>query len=67
MLDLRDVMLEVTAEMQTIALEFAAEIAQPMMKQKFLEMWATLPDEMKQQFAEEKPAEYQRLMDEIKE
>jgi hypothetical protein len=63
MFDLRDLMLEASAELQDILREVAAEIAEPQMMEQFAEMWATLPMEMREQFANEKPEEYQRLMD----
>lgn len=66
MFDLRDLMLEASAELQDILREVAQEIAEPQMMEQFAEMWAMLPMEMREQFAREKPEEYQRLMDLLK-
>jgi hypothetical protein len=64
--DLRDVMLEATARAQKLLMEFQKQIAMPMMKGKMAEMWQTLPDEMKERFAKEKPNEYHALMEALK-
>jgi len=60
--DLRDVMLEATAEVQELIREVMTELAEPQMKAKVREAWMSAPDEMKDQFANERPEEYRALM-----
>ena len=65
-IDYSDLMLEATANVQSIMLEFQNKLAKPMMKKKFAEMWMGMPDEMKQKFATEQPEAYQALQDTLK-
>ena len=59
--DLRDLMLEATAEIQEIIREVMTDLTAPQIKQKILESWTTAPDELKEQFAQERPEEYQAI------
>lgn len=65
-LDIRDVMLEATAEVQEIIREVIADLTAPQVREKLLESWATAPEELKEMFATERPEEYAALMDLMK-
>lgn len=60
--DLRDLLLEVTAEITEIIRETMQELAAPQMEQDVRLAWATAPEEMKEQFRNERPQEYSALM-----
>jgi hypothetical protein len=62
-LDYSDLILEATANVQSIMLEFQNKLAKPMMKKKFAEMWMGMPDEMKQKFASDNPEAYKALQE----
>ncbi len=64
--DPRDILLEVTAEMQAIIREVMTDLTAPQMQSKLLETWTTAPDELKEQFAQARPEEYQALMQMMK-
>lgn len=64
-LDMRDILLEATAEVQEIFREVLEELAEPMEAEKVRLMWAQLPDEAKEQFMRENPEEYRMLMEEM--
>lgn len=60
--DMKDVILEVQAEMMEIVREVMQEIAIPQIKLGGRKLWATMPDEMKEQFKAERPNEYAEFM-----
>ena len=62
-LDLNDLMLEATAEVQEIIREIMEELAEPHMKEQAAAMWARMPDEMKELYAQERPEEYRAIME----
>ena len=62
-LDLRDLMLEATAEVQEIVREVLTELAEPQAMNDVHQMWSQMPDQMKEQFASENPEDYQAMMD----
>lgn len=64
-MDLRDIMLEATAEVQQILRELLQELTAEVDKDQVRMMWAQLPDEAKEQFMRENPDEYRMLMDEM--
>lgn len=53
--DLNDIMLEATAEVQEIMRELMQELGQPRNLREIEQAWATAPDEMKDQFASDRP------------
>jgi len=59
-------MLQATAEVQSLFMDFKKEMAMPQMKSQFALMWAQLPADMKEKFAAEKPEEYAALMNSLK-
>ena len=61
--DMRDLMLEATAEVQEIMRELMQEFTMPMMRAQIKQMWMTAPDAMKEQFQKERPEEYAALKD----
>jgi hypothetical protein len=63
--DLRDIMLEATAEIQEIVREVLEELAEPQMLAEIQKQWTSLPDDQKEQFMRENPDEYRALMDAI--
>jgi len=65
-MDVKDLMLEAQAEIQTALREVIAELAKPRMMAQVRQMWMTAPDELKEQFKRERPEEYAALMNELK-
>lgn len=65
-IDLRDMMLEVTARVQELMMEFEKQLTLPKMKSQFAQLWVKLPDEAKEKFKAEKPDEYRALMEALK-
>jgi len=61
--DLRDIMLEATAEIQEIVRDVLNELAEPHVLAEIQRQWATLPDDQKEKFMNENPDEYRALMD----
>lgn len=61
-MDIRDVMLEAQAEVQAVMREVVADLMEPQILAQLRQMWATLPDEMKEQFMTDRPDEYEGLM-----
>ncbi|MBI5942881.1 MAG: hypothetical protein HY864_00815 [Chloroflexi bacterium] len=61
-MDLRDVMLEAQAEVQAVMREVVADLMEPQILAQLRQMWAGLPDELKEQFMTAKPDEYEGLM-----
>ncbi len=60
--DTRDAILEAQAEMMELVREVMKEIVTPQIKKEGRKLWATMPDEMKEQFKAERPDEYQEFM-----
>jgi hypothetical protein len=60
--DPKDILLEATADIQEIMREVLADLTAPQVLAKIMESWATAPDELKEQFAQEHPEEYRELM-----
>ena len=67
MTDFRDLMLKASADVQRLFMSFEQELQMPMVKGQMGELWATLPDEMKERFKQERPEEYHALMSALKE
>lgn len=66
MFDIRDLMLEAAAQVQTVQMEFEKKVRIPQVKGEVAQLWRELPDEMKDKFAKERPAEYAALMETLK-
>jgi hypothetical protein len=66
-LDLRDIMLEATAEVQEIIRELLEELIEPHDKETIRETWMSAPEELRDQFANERPEEYRALMNALEE
>lgn len=66
-LDIRDIMLEATAEIQEIVREVMDELTEPHELEKVRQMWAAAPDEIKEQFMNEQPDDYRSLMESLNE
>lgn len=60
--DLRDIMLEATAEVQEIIREILQELAEPSEGSQVAQLWAQAPDDMKEQFANSQPEDYRNLI-----
>ena len=65
--DLKDIMLEATAEIQEIVREVMDELTEPQELEQIRQAWAAATDDEKEQFMQENPDEYRMLMDAIKE
>jgi negative regulator of genetic competence, sporulation and motility len=63
--DMRDILLEATAEVQEIFREVMEELVEPMEMEQARMLWSQLPDEAKELFAKENPDEYRMLMEQI--
>lgn len=61
-LDLRDLMLEVQAEVSTIVQETMQELLMPQMTDALRLRWDTMPDEIKELLKEQNPKTYRRLL-----
>ncbi len=64
-LDLRDVMLEAIADVREIFREVMIEATAPMVDMELRQMWAQMPQELKDRLAAERPEEYEMLMKQI--
>jgi hypothetical protein len=62
-IDLRDVTLEATAEVQAVLMEVTRELTEPQQEALVRRMWAEMPEEMKAQFQKEDPQGFAALMD----
>lgn len=60
--DMKDVILEAQAEVMELVREVMQEIVTPQIKLGGRKLWATMPDEMKEQFKAERPNEYAEFM-----
>lgn len=65
--DLKDMMLEATAGVQSLMREFEKRLTMPKVKSQFSQLWMSLPDDAKEKFKTEKPQEYRALMEALKE
>ena len=65
--DVNDIMLEAVAEVQEILRELMMELSAPRAQGQIAQAWATQPDEMKDQFASERPDDYAALMNTLEE
>ena len=61
-IDLRDMMLECTAEVKEIFRETMIELTEPIIEMELKMMWAQMPAELKDRLAQERPEEYAMLM-----
>ena len=61
-MDIRDVMLEATANVQGIMEELKQQILEPFMLDALRMKWAQTPDEMKELIKQSDEASYQRLI-----
>ena len=64
-LDLRDVMLEAIADVREIFREVMIEATAPLVDMELRQMWAQMPQELKDRLAAERPEEYEMLMKQI--
>lgn len=64
-LDLRDLILKASAQVQTVFMDFEREQMQGEVKTQMVTMWSQLPDELKEKFKQEKPEAYKALMLEL--
>lgn len=64
--DLQDLMLEATANVQNLVMEFQQRLAMPKVKSQMVSMWMNLPDEMKEKFKSERPDEYSAFIESMK-
>jgi hypothetical protein len=62
-IDLRDVTLEATAEVQAVLMEVTRELTEPQQEALVRRMWAEMPEEMKAKFQAEDPEGFAALMD----
>lgn len=60
-MDMSDMVLEAAADVQKVMIDFMKELTEPEIKKQTRQMWTNLPDEMKTQFAKERPQEYAAL------
>jgi hypothetical protein len=61
-LDLRDLLLEVEADVTELINDVMQELQLPQMKTALRVRWMTMPDEMKEQIAEEQPKLYEQII-----
>lgn len=61
-LDLNDLLLEATAELQEIVGEVMQELLEPQMLSALRLQWHTLPDDTKEALKQKNPVEYRRLI-----
>jgi hypothetical protein len=66
MFDIRDLMLEVEADVQVIMREVVQDFVKPQMMAQIKKMWITAPDEVKESFKRERPQEYAELMEDLR-
>ena len=64
-LDMRDMMLEATAEVRAIFRDVMMEMTEPQIEQQLRAQWAQMPQEARERFAVERPEEYKELMKKI--
>lgn len=60
--DTREAILEAQADMMELVREVMQEIVTPQVKMEGRRLWASMPDEAKEQFKAERPSEYQEFM-----
>jgi hypothetical protein len=61
-LDLRDLLLEVEADVTELINEVMQELQLPQMKTALRVRWMTMPDELKEQIKDEQPKVYEQIM-----
>lgn len=61
-LDLRDLLLEVEAELTEAIGDVVKELQLPQMKTALRVRWMTMPDELKEQIKEDEPELYKQIM-----
>jgi phosphoglycolate phosphatase-like HAD superfamily hydrolase len=61
-LDIRDILLEVEADLTEMIEEVLKELQLPMMKQALRVRWMTMPDDLKEQLRDEQPQVYEQIM-----
>ncbi len=66
MFDIRDLLLEAAAAVQTVQMEFEKKVMMPQVKGEVAQLWRELPEEMREKFVKERPAEYAALMETLK-
>lgn len=64
--DLRDTMLEVTADVQETMREVMQEIMLPQMTDQLIQAWMSAPEKLKEQFRTNNPAGYAAMMELMK-
>jgi len=64
--DLRDVMLEAQAEVQSVMREVMEELAMPQMLEELRLMWAQMPPEKKAKYQQDQPEDYEMLIELMK-
>ena len=62
--DYQDAILEAQAEAMDMVREVVREFVMPAVQKQARQMWATMPDEMKERFKMERPKEYAMFMKE---
>lgn len=62
-LELKDILLEATADVQEIVREVLEELAEPQTRLEVRKMWMQMPQEMRDQYAADNPEEHRALMD----
>ena len=62
MIDMRDLILESSAEVREMFRETVIELTQPIVDMELKRQWAMLPPEIKDKLAAERPEEYAELM-----
>lgn len=60
--DIKDAVLEAQADLTEIVRDTMRDMILPMVEKQARQMWATMPDEMKERFKQERPQEYAALM-----
>lgn len=61
-IDMRDLILESSAEVREMFREAVIELTQPILDMELKRQWAMLPAEIKDKLAQERPEEYAELM-----
>ena len=62
MYDLRDLMLEITAEVQEIMQEVMQDLVEPQMIQALQLRWGSVPEDAKEFLKQQNPQTYRRIM-----
>lgn len=62
--DYQDAILEAQAEVMDVVREVVREFVLPAVQKQARQMWANMPDDMKERFKQERPDEYAAFMKE---